>query len=199
MLGFEKLRKAHFLWNGERIPQKDMVRKCGIVLQNPEKYFLTQSVIDELTIGRELATPAKVRRVLTDVGLTDISLMSDPSMLSGGQIRRLAVADQLMKEPVPLLFILDEPLAGVDWAGRRDILNLLKSLKHRFAVLLVTHEPGEVLPFADRVVELTGRKIVSVHQNIITKAISTRKALNRQRRLQAIEDARLYHLGIMPS
>lgn len=198
LVGLEKLQSGEVYWKGERIRPKDMLTLCGIVLQDPSKYFITQRVIDELTIGREERTPEDVRRVLTDVGLTDISLMSDPCALSGGQVRRLAVADQMLKIPSPTLFILDEPLSGVDWVGRRDILKFLTELKHqrRMSMLLVSHEPADLLPFADRVVELRDRKLIPVDRAIIERAIETRKDLKKKRYLEALENARQYKLSL---
>lgn len=197
MLGLEKARRhSEFYWKGDKIKADKMLQHCGIVFQNPSKYFMCQKVIDELRYGRPMRTPDDIRKVLTDVGLTDISLMANPKSLSGGQIRRLAVADQMIKEPTPELFLLDEPLSGVDWTARKDIVKFLKTLKSslKLSVLLVSHEPGEVLQFADRVVELKDRRIVPIGKHIVQKAITVREQLKREKRTRAVEEARLYRL-----
>lgn len=194
MLGFERVKKAHFLWDGETVKPRQVLSRCGVVLQNPAQYFLTMRVIDELTLGHEDRQPDEVRRVLTRLGLDDISLVANPKSLSGGQVRRLAVADQLLKNPPPQLLILDEPLSGVDWTARGDLVQFLGSLKREFAVLLVSHEPGELLQYADRVVEVSHQKINTIDPNIISRAVTTRARLRAERRARAIEEARLYRL-----
>lgn len=192
MLGLERVKKAQFFWNGEPVRPKQILRRCGVVLQNPSQYFLTRRVLDELTLGHNDRQPEDVRRILIQIGLSDISLMAHPKSLSGGQIRRLAVADQLLKSPPPQLLILDEPLSGVDWTARGDLVHFLGSLKRQFAILLVTHEPGDLLPYADRVVEVSNQKINTIDPNIINRAIGTRARLKAERRARAIEEARLY-------
>lgn len=129
-----------------------------------------------------------------ELGLSDVSLRAHPQSLSGGQTRRLAVACQLMKEPLPTLFILDEPLAGVDWTARRDIIRFLGSLKSNFAVLLVSHEPSELIQYADRVVEVGRGDILTIDPNIVQRAIITRERLRAERRVRVLEEARLYKL-----
>jgi energy-coupling factor transport system ATP-binding protein len=77
--------------------------------------------------------------VLELVGLEGLSLQQRPEQLSGGQQRRLALAVQLLRDPRVLL--LDEPTAGLDWAVRADVVDLLAGLAQQRAVLVVTHEP----------------------------------------------------------
>ncbi|KAF9606832.1 hypothetical protein IFM89_029289 [Coptis chinensis] len=96
--------------------------RVGIVFQFPERYFLADTVLEEVTFGwprqrenihlkEQLASG--LQRAINSVGLNGISLDEDPHALSGGYKRRLALAIQLVK--FPDLLILDEPLAGLGW------------------------------------------------------------------------------------
>lgn len=192
MIGFEEADKGEFFWKGEAIKPKKILRKCGVVLQNPAQYFLYRTVIDELVLGQRDVTPEFVREVLLNLGLSEISLAAHPKSLSGGQQRRLAVAAQLMKRPLPTLLILDEPLAGADWTARADIIRFIGSLKSKFSILLVSHEPRDILQYADRVVELKDRDIFDIDQTVISRAIQTRKKLKAEARERAIKEAQLY-------
>ncbi|KAK8473248.1 hypothetical protein PHAVU_001G088400 [Phaseolus vulgaris] len=121
--------------------------RVGIVFQFPERYFVTDNVLDEVTFGwprqkgnhhlRENLTLG-LQRAINWVGLNGISLDKNPHSLSGGYKRRLALAIQLVQTPD--LLILDEPLAGLDWKARADVVKLLKHLKKELTVLVVSHD-----------------------------------------------------------
>lgn len=194
MTGLAKVDKGKgdLYWMNEKTKPSQMMKNIGIIMQNPSDYFITQTVLDELILGRKTKTPDDVRRVLYATGLTNISLLSNPKSLSGGQIRRLAFASQLMRSPLPSLFVMDEPLAGVDWTGRRELIQLFGSLKSQFAIIIVSHEPGELLQYADRVVEVSRGDIHDIHPDIIKKAISVRARRRAEKREKALKDAALY-------
>ncbi|KAK4764547.1 hypothetical protein SAY86_025637 [Trapa natans] len=131
--------------------------KVGIVFQFPERYFIADSVLDEITFGwprqrgsvqlnEQLAL--KLERAFNWVGLDRFSLGKDPQSLSGGYKRRLALANQLIE--VPDLLVLDEPLAGLDWKARADVVKLLKHLKREVTILVVSHDLRELAPLVDR-------------------------------------------------
>ncbi|MEL6501272.1 MAG: ATP-binding cassette domain-containing protein, partial [Cyanobacteria bacterium J06623_1] len=65
-----------------------------------------------------------------------------------GQQRRLALAVQLIRQPNVLM--LDEPTAGLDWSMRIQLAKLLAKLKQHWTLLVVTHDPGELIEIADR-------------------------------------------------
>ncbi|KAL6533497.1 ABC transporter I member 11, chloroplastic [Orobanche minor] len=127
--------------------------RVGIVFQFPESY----NVLDELIFGwprqkvgvqlRELLA-SKLDKAITSVGLTGISLDKDPQSLSGGYKRRLALAIQLVQAPD--LLILDEPLAGLDWKARADVVKLLKDLKKELTLLVVSHDLKELASLTDQ-------------------------------------------------
>ncbi|KAH1047911.1 hypothetical protein J1N35_038695 [Gossypium stocksii] len=131
--------------------------RVGIVFQFPERYFVADNVLDEVTFGwpRQRGGPQlkehlalNLQRAFNWVGLNGISLDKDPHSLSGGYKRRLALAIQLAQ--VPDLLILDEPLAGLDWKARADVVKLLKHLKKELTILVVSHDLKELEELVDR-------------------------------------------------
>ncbi|GMH06859.1 hypothetical protein Nepgr_008699 [Nepenthes gracilis] len=131
--------------------------KVGIVFQFPERYFLADTVLEEVAFGWPKQRgglqlkehfAANLRRALKWVGLEGIPFDKDPHSLSGGYKRRLALAIQLVR--VPELLILDEPLAGLDWKARADVAKLLKHLKRELTLLVVSHDLKELAFLVDQ-------------------------------------------------
>lgn len=141
-------------WNGERLSGRQRRWLCGLVFQFPERHFLGLTVGQELRLGQRRLASDQLAQVLELVGLAGLSLQQRPEQLSGGQQRRLALAVQLLRNPRVLL--LDEPTAGLDWAVRRDVLELLAVLARERAVLVVTHEPELFATLAQRHWQLEG-------------------------------------------
>ncbi|MEB3326387.1 MAG: ABC transporter ATP-binding protein [Synechococcus sp.] len=137
--GLAEPSSGEVLWQGQALNARQRRWLCGLVFQFPERHFLGLSVGQELRLGRRRLTAEEAQKTLEQVGLGEISLQQAPEHLSGGQQRRLALAVQLLRDPRVLL--LDEPTAGLDWAVRGEILQLLADLSRDRAVLVVTHEP----------------------------------------------------------
>ncbi|XP_009792335.1 ABC transporter I family member 11, chloroplastic-like [Nicotiana sylvestris] len=145
--------------DGEKIKSPELLQpeRVGIVFQFPERYFVADTVLDEVTFGwprqkgglqlREILA-LRLQKAITSVGLTGISLDKDPHSLSGGYKRRLALAIQLVQTPD--LLILDEPLAGLDWKARADVAKLLKHLKKELTLLVVSHDLKELASLVDQ-------------------------------------------------
>lgn len=137
-------------------PEQLTPERVGIVFQFPERYFITDNVLDEVTFGwprqrgdlqlKELLA-SRLQRAIISVGLHGIPLDKDPHSLSGGYKRRLALATQLVQ--IPNLLILDEPLAGLDWKARADVVKLLKHLKKELTLLVVSHDLKELASLVD--------------------------------------------------
>ncbi|XP_020246510.1 ABC transporter I family member 11, chloroplastic isoform X3 [Asparagus officinalis] len=139
-----------------RLPEILTPEKVGIVFQFPERFFLADTVIEEITFGwpRQKADNAmreqlglRLQYAINAVGLNTIPLDEDPHSLSGGFKRRLALAIQLVNKPD--LLLLDEPLAGLDWKARADVVKLLKHLKKELTLLVVSHDLRELSGLVD--------------------------------------------------
>ena len=137
--GLAEPSSGQVLWEGERLNGRQLRWLCGLVFQFPERHFLGLSVGQELKLGHRRLTAEEAQAALQLVGMEGLSLQQAPEQLSGGQQRRLALAVQQLRNPRVLL--LDEPTAGLDWAVRGEILELLAVLSQERAVLVVTHEP----------------------------------------------------------
>ena len=118
------------------------------MFQFPERHFCGGTVLEELRLGHPELDIKRVKDALSEVGLDHISLKTSPHALSGGQQRRLALAVQLIRQPNVLM--LDEPTAGLDWSMRIQLAKLLAKLKKHWTLLVVTHDPGELIEIADR-------------------------------------------------
>lgn len=177
MAGFTRLRKNRgtLFWNGKEKKAKHLIGEIGMVMQEQDEFFLGRNVLEELILWREEKTPDDVRKVMATVGLSNVSLMKDPLELSGGQKKRLALASQLMRDPLPKLFLLDEPFAGVDGESQKELVGVISKLKKQFGVAIVTHEPGDLLLLADRVVQIADKRAIEVPRQVITRAIQRRK------------------------
>ncbi|XP_047983737.1 ABC transporter I family member 11, chloroplastic isoform X2 [Salvia hispanica] len=133
--------------NPNQCPKLLQPRRVGIVFQFPERFFIADNILDEIIFGwprqraglqlREILA-SRLQKAMTSVGLTGIPLDKDPQSLSGGYKRRLALAIQLVQTPD--LLVLDEPLAGLDWKARADVVKLLRDLKKELALLVVSHD-----------------------------------------------------------
>ncbi|KAJ8544999.1 hypothetical protein K7X08_017582 [Anisodus acutangulus] len=134
-------------------PEPLQPERVGIVFQFPERYFVADTVLDEVTFGwprqkgglqlRELLA-SRLQKAITSVGLTGVSLDKDPHSLSGGHKRWLALAIQFKH------IILDEPLTGLDWKARADVAKLLKQLKKELTLLVVSHDLKELASLVDQ-------------------------------------------------
>ncbi len=179
MLGLKEAERGKLFWKGKEAKRKHLIQKIGVVMQSPGDYFFLPTVLEELVMNRPSRTPDDVRHIMHATGLSNVSLLANPRSLSGGQTRRLALASQMMREPLPELFVLDEPLVGVDWTGRDELIELLGSLKSKFAMVIISHEPAELLPFADRVVQVARGRMHEVKREVIDKALRIARSEQR--------------------
>lgn len=142
--------------------------EVGMVFQYPEYQLFADTVEKDVAFGpKNMKLPAdevarRVRLALETVGLNyDEFASRSPFDLSGGEKRRVAIAGVIAMQPK--ILVLDEPVAGLDPAGRAELLSLIKKLQKDVSptVILVSHNMDDVAELADRVVVLKDGKIVA--------------------------------------
>lgn len=133
-------------------------QKVGIVFQFPEHQLFEETVEKDIIFGpmnfgvSETEAKERARLALKQVGLSEEILEKSPFDLSGGQMRRVAIAGVLAMEPDCL--VLDEPTAGLDPRGRKEIMDMFYSLhkERNLSTILVTHSMEDAAKYADQIV-----------------------------------------------
>ncbi|GEK28055.1 energy-coupling factor ABC transporter ATP-binding protein [Furfurilactobacillus siliginis] len=137
---------------------KDLHQHVGMVFQFPENQLFDQTVVKDIAFGplnfgfdENTAHDMAVQAAKT-VGLPDNVLERSPFELSGGQMRRVAIAGVLASQPRVL--VLDEPTAGLDPLGREHMMQMFEQLheEQQLTVVLVTHQMDDVADYADQAV-----------------------------------------------
>ena len=139
--------------------------KVGLCFQYPEYQLFEETVYKDIAFGPgNMKLPkeeidARVRRAAEFVGLTPALLEKSPFDLSGGEKRRAAIAGVMSMEPEVLIF--DEPAAGLDPRGRKDLMALIRSYRAETGstVIIVSHSMEDIASLADRVVVMNQAKI----------------------------------------
>lgn len=139
---------------------KGIRKKVGIVFQFPESQLFEETVAKDIAFGPKNfgATEEEglelAKRMLPIVGLDESYLERSPFDLSGGQMRRVAIAGVLAMEPEVL--VLDEPTAGLDPQGRKEMMDMFYQLYRTqgLTIILVTHQMDDVANYADHMVVL---------------------------------------------
>lgn len=139
-------------------------KRVGLVFQYPEYQLFEETIEKDVSFGpRNLGIDEKeiserVRHALMTVGIDESLFDHSPFDLSGGQKRRVAIAGVLAMKPD--ILILDEPAAGLDPAGRRDMRNLIRQIKNEGAtVIMVSHSMDDVSKMCDRIIVMNEGEI----------------------------------------
>ncbi len=146
--GLAEATEGTIHWQTQALTPLHLQQLCGLVFQFPERHFCGGTLLEELRLGHPEVTRTRITDALSEVGLGHCAWNLSPQALSGGQQRRLSLAVQLIRQPNILL--LDEPTAGLDWSMRQQLAALLAKLKTHWSLLVVSHDPGELVAIADR-------------------------------------------------
>jgi energy-coupling factor transport system ATP-binding protein len=169
--GLERATEGQIFFHGKDIYSKDfsmkeLRSKVGMVFQYPEHQLFESTVIRDVEFGPKNVgqEPLQIElnsfQALKDVGIGEELLDASVLALSGGQKRRVAIAGVIAMQPEFL--VLDEPMAGLDPAGRQEIFELLKKL-HRergMTIVFVSHSMEDAAEYAERVVVMNQGRIV---------------------------------------
>ena len=145
---------------------KSLRQKVGMVFQFPESQLFEETVEKDIMFGptnfgaTEEQAKAAAHKMIKMVGLDESLLSSSPFDLSGGQMRRVAIAGVLASDPETI--ILDEPTAGLDPVGRKEIMDMFKGLQNEGkTIILITHNMDDVANYADEMAVIHRGKLVA--------------------------------------
>ena len=140
-------------------------KQVGLVFQFAENQIFEETVLKDVAFGPQNFgvsvgdAEAIAREKLALVGIDKSLFERSPFELSGGQMRRVAIAGILAMEPS--ILVLDEPTAGLDPIGRKELMTLFKKLhQDGITIVLVTHLMDDVAEFADQVYVMEKGKLV---------------------------------------
>ena len=168
--------------------QKDLNRirkEIGVVFQFPEAQLFEETIGHDIAFGpqnfgvSEEEALELAREILPVVGLDESFMDKSPFDLSGGQMRRVAIAGVLVMKPSVL--VLDEPTAGLDPKGQLEMMDLFNRLhkEEGITIVLVTHQMEDVAIYADNMIVLDAGRVVDEG--------SPRSVFRNQKWLQSIQ------------
>ena len=200
--GLLKPTEGRVLVDGLDVSQKgvsllEVRKRVGLVFQYPEYQLFEETVAKDIAFGPKNLGLSKdevetrVREACAHVGLPFEEVCErSPFELSGGQMRRVAIAGVLAMRPTTL--ILDEPTAGLDPAGRRDILKMIRELHAagNLTVVMVSHSMDDIASLATRLVVMSRGEVVTTGT---PREVFTRQELLRSVGLGVPQAAELTH------
>ena len=183
-------------------------KKVGIVFQFPEHQLFDETVEKDICFGpmnfgvSEAEAKDLAKKAIVQVGLSEDILDKSPFDLSGGQMRRVAIAGVLAMEPEVL--VLDEPTAGLDPRGRKEIMDMFYQL-HKvrgLSTILVTHSMEDAAKYADDIIIMhqgtvfrkgTPQEIFSQPEQLIELGLDVPDTVRFQLKLQKELGVRFDH------
>lgn len=144
---------------------KQLKKYAGLVFQFPEYQLFEETVLKDVCFGPknfnedEKSCKNKAIKALEMVGIDSSLYNKSPFDLSGGQKRRVAIAGIIALQPK--ILILDEPTAGLDPRGEKDIMELFKKIhENGTTIIMVSHNMNNVLRYSNRAIVMNEGKIV---------------------------------------
>ncbi|PGS52786.1 energy-coupling factor ABC transporter ATP-binding protein [Bacillus sp. AFS041924] len=155
--GIAKIDDVTLISNKKNKNLKALRKKVGLVFQFPEQQLFEETVEKDICFGpmnfgvSEEIAKKRAKDLIEKVGLNEEYLMKSPFELSGGQMRRVAIAGVLAMEPDVL--VLDEPTAGLDPSGQKALMDMFYQLHKEkgLTIILVTHNMDDAARYADTI------------------------------------------------
>ena len=152
------------IWSDKALTRQARFR-VGLVFQYPEYQLFEETVYKDIAFGpknmglSQKDIDARVREAAGFVGIADELLEVSPFDLSGGQKRRVAIAGVIAMQPE--ILILDEPTAGLDPAGREDILSNIENYRKakNATIMMVSHSMNDVARLTERLIVMNGSRL----------------------------------------
>lgn len=172
--GLKKPTKGKILVGSETISRRDKIKdikkfrlNIGMVFQFPEEQFFCDTVEKEISFALEQFnfskedTIEKIKESLKTVELDESFLTRDPFSLSNGEMRKVAIASILAYDPE--ILILDEPTIGLDMTSKRNLINILTTIKVKYkkTIIIVSHDVDFINKISDNVVLINEGNIIS--------------------------------------
>lgn len=169
--GLVKASSGAIYFNGKNIYDegynfRELRSHVGLVFQYPEHQLFEATILDDVCFGpknqglSKEETVSRAKEALESVGIPENLYDQSPFDLSGGQKRRVAIAGVLAMRPEVL--ILDEPTAGLDPAGRDEILDLIARMhrERKITVILVSHSMEDVAKYVERIIVMNHGQVM---------------------------------------
>ena len=151
--------------NQKGVSKKETRQRIGLVFQYAETQLFEETVAKDIAFGpknlglSQAEIDARVKEALLRVGLPEEVAEKSPFELSGGQMRRAAIAGVIAMRPEML--VLDEPAAGLDPMGREDMLALVRSFHEAgTTIVMISHSMDDVARLAQRIIVMDQGKVV---------------------------------------
>lgn len=145
---------------------KNLKKYAGLVFQFPEYQLFEDTVLKDVSYGpknfgdKEEEAILKAKKALKLVGISEDLFEKSPFELSGGQKRRVAIAGIIALEPK--ILVLDEPTAGLDPKGTKDMMELFNVIHNNgTTIVMVTHNMDNVLKYCSRAIVMSKGEIIS--------------------------------------
>ena len=144
---------------------RDVRFKVGLVFQYPEYQLFEETVFEDISFGPKNMglngdeLTARVKEICEVVGIKEEYFYKSPFDLSGGEKRRVAIAGVMAMRPKVL--ILDEPIAGLDPRGRREVVQMVRRYREKYnaTVMIISHNMEDMALLADRLLVLNGGRL----------------------------------------
>ena len=155
--GLQREIQGEILYNGEKVPTKQRMKKAYLVMQDPDYQLFTDSVYQELSLAllaQKTPDEQQIINIMEKLNLTEYK-DHHPMSLSGGQKQRTAIGVAALRDCDVLLF--DEPTSGLDYKNMESVAEILQKLsKEGKTILVISHDNELLMKICSRIIRING-------------------------------------------